>query len=150
MTLRFCWGALLALLLAGCGNETQAPAEPDTQTDMQAAADDIVVTDEELAGNPFLMQWDTPFGVPPFDKISDEDFLPAFKKGMLEQRAEVAAIVNNPDAPTFENTILALEKVGDLAAKVGLVFAPLASTELNARKRELQSIIYPMWTRESD
>ncbi|MEM9173358.1 MAG: M3 family metallopeptidase [Pseudomonadota bacterium] len=150
MTLRFCWGALLALLLAGCGNETQAPAETETQTDMQAAADDIVVTDEELAGNPFLMDWDTPFGVPPFDKISDEDFLPAFKKGMLEQRAEVAAIVNNPDAPTFENTILALEKVGDLAAKVGLVFAPLASTELNARKRELQSIIYPMWTRESD
>lgn len=140
---------LMLLMLVGCGGEkpqstTEAAAQPE------AAAGDITVTDAELEGNPFLEVWDTPFGVPPFDRIDDEHFLPAFKKGMLDQRAEVAEIVDNPDAATFENTILALEKSGALAAKVGLVFGPLAGTELNAKKRELQSIIYPMWTRESD
>ena len=142
---------LLALLLAACGgsDEAETLSGPVAKTET-APTDDIVVTDAELAGNPFLEDWDTPFGVPPFDRISDDHFLPAFKKGMLEQRAEIAAIVENPDAPTFENTILALEQTGDLALKVGLVFGPLASTELNAKKRELQSIIYPMWTRESN
>ncbi|MEO0575082.1 MAG: M3 family metallopeptidase [Pseudomonadota bacterium] len=142
------WIALVALVLAGCGSEQQAE-QPQASTP-DAMDGDIAVTKEALAGNPFLEQWDTPFGVPPFDEISDDDFLPAFKKGMLEQREEVSAIINNPDAPTFDNTILALEQVGGLARKVGLVFGPLSGTELNAKKRELQSIIYPMWTRESD
>ncbi|MEO0974369.1 MAG: M3 family metallopeptidase, partial [Pseudomonadota bacterium] len=142
----------LSLALGACsGGKPEAPAtEAAAQQSEQAPADDIVVTQAELDGNPFLEEWDTPFAVPPFDVISDDHFLPAFKQGMLEQRAEVAAIIENPDAPTFENTILALEQVGSLARKVGLVFGPLASTELNAKKRELQSIIYPMWTRESN
>lgn len=140
---------LLSLFLVACGKDAPQSTEA-TDTQAETATNDIVVTDAELAGNPFLETWDTPFGVPPFDEISDDDFLPAFKKGMLEQRAEVAAIVNNTDAPTFDNTILALEQVGGLALKVGLVFGPLAGTELNAKKRELQSVIYPMWTRESD
>ncbi|MEM9387645.1 MAG: M3 family metallopeptidase [Pseudomonadota bacterium] len=139
----------LALTLAACGgSDTEAPAAAEAAP--EAMPDDIVVTQAELEGNPFLEDWDTPFGIPPFDEIADEDFLPAFKQGMLEQRADVAAIRDNPDAPTFENTILAMERVGQLARKVGLVFGPLASTELNAKKRELQSIIYPMWTRESN
>ncbi|MEL7298591.1 MAG: M3 family peptidase, partial [Pseudomonadota bacterium] len=137
-------------VLAACGNSEEAASDAPAAEAPAASADDISVTAEELAGNPFLQDWDTPFGAPPFDIISDDHFLPAFKKGMLEQRDEVAAIVNNPEPPTFENTILALEEVGDLALKVGLVFGPLAGTELNAKKRELQGIIYPMWTRESD
>ena len=155
---------LAAFALAACGGsetetgpvaDTQAESQPEAQpepenTTAEKSADDISVTEEELAGNPFLESWETPFGVPPFDAIKDEHFLPAFKKGVLEMRAEYAAIVENPEAPTFENTILAMEKSGDLITKVGLVFGPLAGTELNAKKRELQSIIYPMWTREAD
>ncbi|MEM7765043.1 MAG: M3 family metallopeptidase [Pseudomonadota bacterium] len=145
--------ALLAsvfFVLVACGKSEEATSDAPAAETPAASADDITVTAEELAGNPFLQDWDTPFGAPPFDIISDDHFLPAFKKGMLEQREEVAAIVNNPEPPSFENTILALEEVGDLALKVGLVFGPLAGTELNAKKRELQGIIYPMWTRESD
>ncbi|MEO0345791.1 MAG: M3 family metallopeptidase [Pseudomonadota bacterium] len=149
MTSKLPWIVLAGALVAGCGGDADTPATAETEQ-AAAATDDIVVTEAELAGNPFLEEWDTPFGVPPFDQISDDDFLPAFKQGMLDQRAEVAAIVNNPEPPTFENTILALEKVGDLAVKVGLTFGPLASTELNEKKRALQSEIYPMWTRESD
>ncbi|MEN7341738.1 MAG: M3 family metallopeptidase [Pseudomonadota bacterium] len=143
---------VMLLLLTACGGSDDTPvASSDAVAEDSAATnDDISVTAEELEGNPFLEEWDTPFGAPPFDVISDDDFLPAFKKGMLEQRAEVKAIIENPDAPTFENTIVALEKVGGLAAKVGYVFGPLSGTELNAKKRELQGIIYPMWTRESD
>ncbi|MEO0424652.1 MAG: M3 family metallopeptidase [Pseudomonadota bacterium] len=144
----------LALALAACSGadpESSAPADAGaTAQTKDAAPDDISVTQAELEGNPFLEEWDTPFGVPPFEEIADEHFLPAFKQGMLEQRADVAAIRDNPDAPTFENTILAMEQVGTLARKVGLVFGPLASTELNDEKRKLQSIIYPMWTRESN
>ncbi len=147
---------LAATTLAACGggeSETAAAPELDTVIETVAATpatDDMVVTEAELAGNPFLQTWDTPFGIPPFAAISDDDFMPAFKQGVLDMRAEVAAIADNPEAPTFENTILALEETGDLITRVGLVFSPLTGTELNDKKRELQSEIYPMWTRESD
>ncbi len=140
----------LSLALAACSQGDGVATSPTGSAADPVAAADIVVTPAELEGNPFLKEWDTPFGVPPFGEIADEHFLPAFKQGMLELRADVAAIRDNADAPTFENTILAMEKSGALAQKVGLVFGPLASTELNAKKRELQSIIYPMWTRESN
>ncbi|MEM1412595.1 MAG: M3 family metallopeptidase [Pseudomonadota bacterium] len=155
-----CVAVMAATTLAACGgNESEtagdapamaeAAAVAETMTE-SAGADDIVVTDAELEGNPFMDEWDTPFGVPPFESISDDHFLPAFKKGVLEMRADVAAITDNPEPATFENTILALETSGELITRVGLVFGPLAGTELNEQKRELQSIIYPMWTRESD
>ncbi|MEM6817288.1 MAG: M3 family metallopeptidase [Pseudomonadota bacterium] len=139
---------MAAFAVVACGGETETTVE--TTESASTETDELAVTDAELEGNPFLADWDTPFGVPPFDVISDDDFLPAFKKAMLEQRDEIEAIVDNPDAPTFENTILELESVGGLAIKVGLVFGNLTGTELNAKKRELQGIIYPLWTRESD
>ncbi len=156
--------SMITALLAGCSSDDAEPvakAEPEASAQPAAepaaesaqenqAADEITVTDAELAGNPFMEEWDTPFGVPPFAAISDDHFLPAFKKGVLEMRADIAAVVDNPEAASFENTILALEQSGELITKVGLVFGPLAGTELNEKKRELQGIIYPMWTRESD
>ena len=145
----FLVAGLAACALLGCGGG-EAPASADAEPEAAADDNDIVVTAAELEGNPFLQEWDTPFGVPPFNVISDDHFLPAFKQGVLELREEVAAIVNNPEEPTFENTILALEESGNLLTKVGLTFAPLTGTELNDKKRELQSIIFPMWTREGD
>ena len=150
---KFAIAAVVATALIACGGESDSAAESKPVTEAAPATDagdDVIVTADELAGNPFLQKWDTRFGVPPFGAISDDHFLPAFKKGVLELRADVEAIVDNPDAPDFENTILALELSGNLINKVRLVFGPLTGTELNEKKRELQTIISPMWSRESD
>ena len=69
--------------------------------------------------NPFFTQWDTPFGVPPFDKIRAEHFMPAFERGMSLHDAEIDAITSNNDEPTFENTILAYDNAGQMLAQTG-------------------------------
>ncbi len=81
--------------------------------------------------NPFFEAYNTPFEVPPFDKIRNEHFEPAIMEGIKRQQAEIDAIVNNPDAPTFENTIEAMEKSGDLLARVNTVFGNLNSVNTN-------------------
>ena len=142
--------ALLGLTLAACGGDRQAEPETVASTGEEQDADAITVTAEELAGNPFLEEWTTPFGVQPFDDIEDEHFWPAFKYGVLELRKEVAAIADNPEPPTFDNTILALEKAGDDIARVAYTFSGLTGTELNDNLRELQTRIWPIWSREAD
>ncbi len=72
--------------------------------------------------NPLLQEWNTPFGTPPFDKIKSEDYLPAFKEAMKQQDEEIEQIVNNPEAPTFKNTIVALEQSGQNLKKIKHVF----------------------------
>ena len=64
--------------------------------------------------NPFFKEWTTPFGVPPFDEIKEEHFVPAVKEGIQQQQAEIDSIVNNTAAPDFNNTILAFDKSGAL------------------------------------
>ena len=95
--------------------------------------------------NPFFKEWTTPFGVPPFDEIKVEHYVPAVKEGIKQQEAEIEAIVNNADEPTFENTILAFDKSGALLSKVNGVFGPLnsanTSDEMQAVARELSPII---------
>jgi peptidyl-dipeptidase Dcp len=91
--------------------------------------------------NPFFEAYDTPFEVPPFDKIKNEHFAPALREGMNQQQQEIDAIVNNPDAPTFENTIEALEYSGDLLSRTNIVFSNLNSANTND---ELQAIAREM------
>jgi peptidyl-dipeptidase Dcp len=74
------------------------------------------------AMNPFFEKYNTPYEVPPFDKINDGHYLPAFLEGMKQQNSEIDAILSNQEAPTFENTIEALERSGDLLSRVSLVF----------------------------
>ena len=142
--------ALLGLTLTACGgSDKPAPAAADIgETDN--TANEITVTAAELDGNPFLAEWDTPFGVQPFDDIEDEHFWPAFKNGVLELRKDIEAIASNTDAPTFENTILALEKSGKDIEVVAYTFSALTGTELNDNLRELQTKVWPVWTREND
>lgn len=142
--------AALALSLAACSPKSETPDEPAiAETPVNAeAAPEIVVTDAELAGNPFRMEWDTPYGVPPFSEIRDEHYLPATKKAILELREDIDAIVNNPDAPTFENTIVALDMAGPELNKVLNVFGNITSTDTNDTLSELESEIWPMLTRE--
>ncbi len=79
--------------------------------------------------NPFLTEWDTPYGIPPFDKIQPADFIPAVQAGIEQQNAEIDAIVANPDAPTFENTIAPLELSGEILSKVVGVFYNITETD---------------------
>ena len=79
--------------------------------------------------NPFFSEYSTPFGVPPFDLIENEHFLPAFEEGISQQEAEIDAIVSSTEAPTFENTITAFDLSGELLRKVEGVFDKLRSAE---------------------
>lgn len=88
--------------------------------------------------NPFLQPYVTPHQTAPFDKIANADFLSALQEGMAEGRREVAAIADNPDTPTFENTVVALERSGDLLGKVMSALFNLNSAETTP---ELQKIV---------
>ncbi len=90
-----------------------------------------------IAGNPLLEPWTTPFQVPPYDKIKPEHYLPAFKVAIEQNRKEIDAILNNPQPPTFANTIEALEYSGELLSKVQGAFGGLQSADTTP---ELQSI----------
>ncbi|MEL6557515.1 MAG: M3 family metallopeptidase [Bacteroidota bacterium] len=100
--------------------------------------------EEQKAENPFYQKWETPFGVPPFDQIKNEHFMPAFQKGMEENLAEIDAIVNNSEEPTFANTLEELERSGKLLTKVQRVFSNLSSSNTNPRLQELQRELSPM------
>ena len=81
---------------------------------------------KETCENPFYCDWDTPFGVPPFDKIKFEHFKPAYLKGMEDEMAEVSAIIENSEEPTFDNTIRAMQFTGELLSKVQRAMGPLS------------------------
>ncbi|MGQ9367508.1 M3 family metallopeptidase [Azospirillum sp. ST 5-10] len=81
-----------------------------------------------MTENPFFETWTTPFGLPPFDRIRPEHFAPAFERGMAEHAAEVEAIAGNPEAPTFANTVEAMERGGRLLNRVSHVFYNLNSS----------------------
>jgi len=99
--------------------------------------------------NPFFKEWTTPFGVPPFDEIKVEHYLPAVQKGIEEHNAEIAAIVDNPEEPTFENTILAFDKSGALLQKVNGVFGPLSSANTNDEMQAMARELSPLRTAHS-
>lgn len=100
--------------------------------------------------NPFFMEWDTPFGVPPFDKIDNEHFLPAYEEAIKQHKAEIDAIINNPDEPTFENTIVAFDQAGELMSKVGAVFGGLRGANTNDRLQEIARETTPMLSAHSN
>ena len=81
--------------------------------------------DKKNMENPFFAEWGTPYEIPDFGRIKTDHYLPAFEEGMRRQKAEIDAIVNNPEAPTFENTILAYEYSGQLLKDVSGVFFSL-------------------------
>jgi peptidyl-dipeptidase Dcp len=106
--------------------------------------------DKTDSSNPFFVQWDTPFGVPPFDKIKNKHYLPAFKEAIRQDNAEIRIIVNNSEEPTFENTILPLDKSGDLMTNVRSVFFNLSDANTNDSIQELAMEIAPMLSSHYD
>ena len=79
--------------------------------------------------NPFFAEWNTPFGIPPFEQIQEADYLPALQEGIKQHDAEIAAIIANPEAPTFDNVIAAYDQSGQLLSKVVGVLFNLAETD---------------------
>lgn len=100
--------------------------------------------------NPFLSEFETPYGTPDFDRIKVEHYEPAFLKGIKQQNEEIKAIVENPDEPTFENTIVALDNSGEILARVSGVFFALTEADTNDEMMALEAKIAPMLSEHSD
>ena len=100
--------------------------------------------------NPFYSDYDTPYSVPPFEQIKDEHYMKAFEDGMAQQMEEVEAIANNTDDPTFENTIEAFEKTGELLTKVSNVFFNLSSAHTNDSIKGLSRVVSPLLSAHGD
>ncbi len=147
------------LVLAACSNDSDGPdtevvasKAPDTADEVVASkapdtADEVVA---DVVENPLLASWDTPFGVPPFDRIEESHYEPAIVEGMRVHNLEIDAIVNNPAAPTFDNTIVALDRAGGLLNQAAGVFFNLTGTMSTPLLREIQARVSPMLSKHSN
>ena len=106
--------------------------------------------DKKASSNPFFAEFDTEYGLPPFDKIKVEHYMPAFEEGMKQESAEVDAIVNNTEAPTFENTIVALEQSGKMLKRVSSVFFAISGANSDSIISGIEKNISPILTEHSD
>ena len=100
-------------------------------------------------GNPLLKESSAPFGAPQFDKISDEHYLPAFEAAIAEGKAEIDAIVENQEEPTFENTIEAMEYAGQTLNTVAGIFYNLMEANTNDQMQAVAEQVSPMLTEYS-
>ena len=133
----------LVTTLAACLAVVACSESPTPEVE-EAMADPMSST------NLLLEEWDTPFGVPPFDRIASEDYLPAIRAGMAEQDREIDAIVNNPEPATFENTIEALERSGKLLSRSNRVFNALDGAHSNEVIKETGKILAPELSAHGD
>lgn len=106
--------------------------------------------DIAATGNPFLTEFSTPFGVPPFEKITLADYKPAFIQGMEEQQKEIETIVNQRSVPDFENTIVALDQSGELLRRVSAVFYGQNSVNTNDEMQALSRELSPLLSKHED
>lgn len=127
MTKRILTISCIALMLGACGSKKDV-----------------------MKDNPFLTEWNTPYGVPPFDQIKTEHYLPAFEEAMRQQKAEIDSIVSNTEEATFENTIEALEYSGALLDKVAAVFFNLSECENNEEMEAIAEKISGPLSKHSD
>ena len=125
------------LLTASVTAHAQVPATPQATATAQGA-------------NPFFSEWRTPFGVPPFGEIREEHFLPALTEGMAAQKREVEALAARTDAPTFANTIEALEASGKLLDRVQGVFQNLTSAETTDGLQAIAKQVAPLLAAHND
>ena len=100
--------------------------------------------------NIFLQEWDTPYGIPPFEKIKVADYMPAVKEGIKLQEAEIQAIVDNPEAPDFENTIAAFDRSGAVLAKVSNVLFNLIESDYSEELNKVVEEATPLVSAHSD
>lgn len=135
--------AVMILILAGCSDSTQEPMQVSSSESISEVTETSAETEQSIADNPFAAPSELYLNYPPFDQIKNSHYGPAFEQGLAEQLAEVEAIASNSDAPTFENTIVALELSGQLLDRVSRVFFALASAHTNDDIRALQQQLAP-------
>lgn len=121
--------ALGVITITGCNNNTKTVMD---------------------TSNPFFAEYDTPFQVPAFDKIENSHYVPAFEEGIRQHNEEIAAIVENTEAPNFENTILAFDKSGKVLNRVSYVFYNLNGANTNDEMQDIAREISPMTSKHSD
>lgn len=107
-------------------------------------------TEKKEQGNPFFAEWKTPFGVPPFDQITNEDYLPAIDSGIAIARLNIAEITSSEEAPTFANTVAKFDRADELLTKVAGVFYSQTSANTNDTLEALQMEIAPKVAAFSD
>ena len=100
--------------------------------------------------NPLLAESTLPLHFPRFDQIRDDDFLPAFEQGIAEHRKEIEAIAANPDKPSFDNTIVAMERAGRTLGRVQTIFANLDGANTDAKLQEVQRVMAPRFAAHRD
>lgn len=100
--------------------------------------------------NPFMTAYNTPYDIPPFEKIEYNDYMPALRVGIAKHNAEIRAIVNNPEEPTFENTILAMDRAGRDLTNVVMVFSNLTESNSSPEFIEIASEFEPLVAAHSD
>ncbi len=124
--------AALAALTLACG-----PKEPPTP-----------VIDPNA--NPFFSEWTAPFGTPPFDQIKPAHYMPAYEKGMADQKIETAAVAGSAEPPTFANTIEALERSGRLLSKVNNVFNLYTNNHTSEELQKIEQDVAPLLSKHDD
>ncbi|MEJ2637861.1 MAG: peptidase M3, partial [Calditrichia bacterium] len=100
--------------------------------------------------NPFFSEYDTPFQTPPFDKIKEAHYLPAFQKGIEQHNQQIQTIINNSESPTFPNTIEALEESGQLLTKVNDVFVNMRSANTSENLQKIAKEVSPLLSKHWD
>jgi len=100
--------------------------------------------------NPFFTEWTAPFGTPPFPEIKEAHFIPAFTEGMARQKKEVEAVAASAEAPTFANTVEALERTGELLTKVNNVFYALTDNNTNEELQKIETEVAPILAKHND
>ena len=128
-------GLALSLVVMGCSDRNAAE---------QPLSESLETT------NPLFAESTLPYGMPPFDLIENEHYVPAFERGMAEQSAEIEVIATNPEAATFENTIVAMERGGQLLERAQRVFFGQTSAHINDAMQEIQTEMAPRFSAHFD
>ncbi|MDE6486590.1 MAG: M3 family metallopeptidase [Muribaculaceae bacterium] len=105
---------------------------------------------QKMHENPFLAEYTTPYEIPPFDQIAYDDYLPALEAGIEQHNEEIKAITDNDSTPTFDNTILALDRSGAILDRVVAVFAALEESNSSPEMMEIAEKFYPMYQAHAD
>ncbi|HET7437338.1 MAG TPA: peptidyl-dipeptidase Dcp [Thermoanaerobaculia bacterium] len=129
---------------------TPAASSPAATQPAASNSSSMSNTTTNMQSNPFNAKSTLPYQAPPFNRIKDTDYQPAIEEGMRQQLAEVAVIANNPEAPTFANTIVAMEKTGTLLTRAAKVFFALTAANTNDTLQKAESEIAPKLASHND
>jgi len=132
------------LLVTACSDNNQQNTSTSEMKTVQQKTNEIKLP------NPLLVRSELQYQTPEFNKIKDEHFLPAFEQGMVEHLKEIESIANNPQEATFGNTLVAMEKSGELLTRVANIFFNLVGTDSNPERREIQKEIAPKLAGHAD